>query len=159
MGAHVSAVPNHQTGRSVPLKMRGDVALGGNFGFELDPTKLSESDRREAKEATEEYIASGDLFVNGTYYRIANPKDDGYGAWMFLSKDGNTARVTYATIDHSIEGPVPRLRIPGLDDKAKYRDEERGRTYSGAYLKYAGLLTDIPGGRGTVVYNLKKVKE
>ena len=159
MSAHISVVPNHQTGRSVAFKTRKDVAFTGSFGFELDPTKLSESDRREAKEATEEYIASGDLFVNGTYYRIANPKDDGYGAWMFLSKDGNTARVTYATIDHSIEGPVPRLRIPGLDDKAKYRDEERGRTYSGAYLKYAGLLTDIPGDRGTVVYNLKKVKE
>ena len=50
MGAHVSAVPNHQTGRTVPLKMRGNVALGGNFGFELDPGRLSPEEREAVKE-------------------------------------------------------------------------------------------------------------
>ena len=44
MGAHVSASPNHQTGRSTSIKMRADVALGGNFGFELDLSQLSDAD-------------------------------------------------------------------------------------------------------------------
>ena len=39
MGAHVSAVPNHQTGRVTGMRMRGEVAMGGNFGFELDLSK------------------------------------------------------------------------------------------------------------------------
>ena len=41
MGAHVSACPNHQTGRSVPLSTRATVAMAGTFGYELDPAKLT----------------------------------------------------------------------------------------------------------------------
>ena len=37
MGAHVSAVPNHQVGRVTGMKMRGDVAIGGNFGLQIGP--------------------------------------------------------------------------------------------------------------------------
>jgi len=36
MGAHVSAVPNHQTHRSTPLETRAAVAMGGTFGY-ADP--------------------------------------------------------------------------------------------------------------------------
>ena len=40
MGAHVAAVPNHQTGRITPLATRAAVAFFGVFGYELDPTVL-----------------------------------------------------------------------------------------------------------------------
>ena len=36
MGAHVSAVPNHQMNRHTPLTTRGHVAMMGNLGYELD---------------------------------------------------------------------------------------------------------------------------
>ena len=42
MGAHVAAVPNHQTGRLTPIETRAAVAFFGAFGYELDPTALSE---------------------------------------------------------------------------------------------------------------------
>ena len=42
MGAHVSAVPNHQVGRLTPLATRAAVAFFGVFGYELDPTALTE---------------------------------------------------------------------------------------------------------------------
>lgn len=49
MAAHVSAIPNHQVHRNTPLETRGHVAMSGNFGYELDLTKLSASeDKREA---------------------------------------------------------------------------------------------------------------
>ena len=35
MGAHVSAVPNHQTGRSTSFVTRGNVAMQGTFGYRL----------------------------------------------------------------------------------------------------------------------------
>src|SRR5690606_14670021 len=41
MGAHVSAVPNHQVGRKTSLEFRGDVAMSGNFGYELDLTTFT----------------------------------------------------------------------------------------------------------------------
>jgi alpha-galactosidase len=50
MGAHVSAVPNHQTGRITPLSMRYTLAAAGNLGYELDPLTLSEGERKEIKD-------------------------------------------------------------------------------------------------------------
>lgn len=40
MGAHVSACPNHQTGRTTPIDTRAVVAMSGTFGYELDLGKL-----------------------------------------------------------------------------------------------------------------------
>ena len=45
MGAHVSAVPNHQVGRVTPLATRAAVAFFGVFGYELDPRTLDAADR------------------------------------------------------------------------------------------------------------------
>ena len=45
VGAHVSASPNHQSGRTTPLHTRGVVAMSGTFGYELDPERLTEEDK------------------------------------------------------------------------------------------------------------------
>ena len=50
MGAHVSAVPNHQVHRSTSMEMRGDVAMSGNLGYELDLTKLSNEEKEIVKQ-------------------------------------------------------------------------------------------------------------
>ncbi|MDE6357031.1 MAG: alpha-galactosidase, partial [Eubacteriales bacterium] len=42
IGAHVSVCPNHAVGRNTPFETRGNVALTGTFGYELDITKLSD---------------------------------------------------------------------------------------------------------------------
>lgn len=47
--AHVSAVPNHQTGRSTSLKTRGETAMSAVFGYELDLTKLSPEEKSKSK--------------------------------------------------------------------------------------------------------------
>lgn len=44
MGAHVSAVPNHQVGRTTSLETRYIVAAAGNLGYELDLQKLSQDE-------------------------------------------------------------------------------------------------------------------
>ncbi len=41
MAQHVSAAPNHQTGRVIPLKFRFDVAMTGRLGMEMKPSDLS----------------------------------------------------------------------------------------------------------------------
>ena len=50
IGAHISAVPNHQLGRITSLQMRANTAYYGAFGYELDPTKLSFKEREIIKE-------------------------------------------------------------------------------------------------------------
>lgn len=45
MSCHVSACPNHQTQRTTPFATRGAIASIGATGYELDLTKLSNSEK------------------------------------------------------------------------------------------------------------------
>ena len=49
VGSHVSAVPNHQTGRITPVETRGTVAMAGSFGYELDLNLLSDGAKRRGQ--------------------------------------------------------------------------------------------------------------
>lgn len=50
MTCHVSTVPNYQTGRVTPLKTRANVAMSGNFGYELDLAWLTEEELNSVKQ-------------------------------------------------------------------------------------------------------------
>lgn len=45
MGAHISAAPNHQTHRSLPLKYRIDVAMSGRLGMEIQPRNMTDEEK------------------------------------------------------------------------------------------------------------------
>ena len=65
MGAHVSAVPNHQVGRITPLATRGAVSYFGCLGYELDPTALSDADRTTVAAQIAFYKEHRELFQRG----------------------------------------------------------------------------------------------
>ena len=70
MGAHVSAVPNAQTLRNVPLHTRFNVAAYGAFGYELDLTALSSLEKKEVKKQLAFYKQYRYLFQFGRFYRF-----------------------------------------------------------------------------------------
>ncbi len=70
MGAHVSAVPNHQTGRKTPIGTRAVVAMAGTFGYELDLNKLSEQEKDEVRVQIQKFHE----YDNLTLSRRINPK-------------------------------------------------------------------------------------
>ena len=76
MGAHVSACPNHQIGRTTPFKMRCNVAMLGQFGFELDLNKCTEEEIETAKEAVKKYRGLQKVFHNGECYRQKSPFEE-----------------------------------------------------------------------------------
>lgn len=139
VGSHVSAVPNHQTGRSVSLHTRGIVALAGTFGYELDPAKLSDGEREEVKEQIREYKKHAELIQNGDYYRLSDPFHDPYGAWMFVSKDGLKALVYVVVLEVHGNMPVNYVHMKGLEADAVYEDADTGRCYYGSSLMEAGI--------------------
>ena len=49
IGAHVSAVPNQQTGRRESITTRANVAYFGTFGYELDLNHVSDEEFEEVK--------------------------------------------------------------------------------------------------------------
>ena len=87
IGCHVSAVPNHQVDRITPIETRGVVAMSGNFGYELDITKLPESEKEIIKEQVKLYKEIRETIQFGKCYRLSSPFENNDVAWMFISKD------------------------------------------------------------------------
>jgi alpha-galactosidase len=122
MGAHVSAIPNHQTGRMAPIGFRAAVAMFGVFGYELDPTSLTDAERAEVQRQVAFYVARRDLFQRGVFARLRSPFE-GTGnetAWMVSAADGSRAVAAHYRV---LFRPLPvrdRLRLRGLDPSARY---------------------------------------
>src|SRR5699024_10804683 len=73
MGAHVSAVPNHQLLRNTSLETRANVAYFGTFGYELDPNRLTEEEKEEVKAQITFMKQYRHLIQYGTFYRLLSP--------------------------------------------------------------------------------------
>ena len=152
VGAHVSASPNHQTGRSTPLGTRAVTAMAGCFGYELNPALLSEAEKKEIREQVRLFRRLSDLVLQGAYYRLTPPQAGLFTAWQTVSGDGK--RTLLSLVVKNPEGnPRPlHLRLRGLHPEAKYRlaeehwygcrpaeDEKLPGTLSGEALMSGGL--------------------
>ncbi|MGZ6314955.1 MAG: alpha-galactosidase, partial [Candidatus Limnocylindrales bacterium] len=123
MGAHVSAVPNHDNGRVTSLTTRALVAFFGDFGYELDPTKLPANERAAIREQVAFYKRWREVFQFGLFHRLRSPfEDDGNEtAWMVVGPGRKAAVVgVYQVLSRVSAGPR-RLRLRGLDPAAQYR--------------------------------------
>lgn len=134
MGAHVSA--NNRTG----YETKGNVALWGTFGYELDPRKLSEEERNTVKKQIEAYHQYYDLIHDGDLYRLISPFDNPHrAAWQIVSPDKECCLLTIVTFRSELF-PNNLVKLQGLDPQKIYRNEMTGETYSGALLMNAGLV-------------------
>ena len=158
VGSHVSAVPNHQTGRSVSLHTRGVVAMAGAFGYELDPEKLTAEEREAVREQIRQYRSREELIRRGRYYRLSDPFTAAYTAWMFVSKDGSRALLSVVMLEMHGNMTVSYVKLKGLDAASVYRDTESGRRYYGADLMEAGL--PMPGElKAYPAYQIELIRE
>lgn len=144
VGSHVSAVPNHQTGRITSLHTRGIVSMAGTFGYELNPARLTKEERQEVKEQVCEFKKQETLIRQGRYYRLSNPCSDSFAGWMFVSKDQKTALVQVVQL--TLEGNMAPtyVKLKGLKPKRMYVDEATGKTYAGAALMECGVALPSP---------------
>lgn len=139
VGAHVSVCPNHQVGRTTPLQTRGNVAMAGTFGYELDLTKLSDEEKDIVHKQCEDYHKYFNVIHNGELYRLISPwKDRTKCAWMYVSEDKNEALVTYVVIRYRIF-QRNYLRLSGLEPNKRYLNEQTGQILSGDTLMNAGM--------------------
>lgn len=147
MGAHVSVCPNHQSGRITPFETRGTVASSGTFGYELDLMKMSEEDKKTAREQILKYKEIEHLVQSGDYYRLINPfENNNHVLWQFVSKDKKETVVCGVRL-HSEANPYIYLFYPqGLDADLHYEDIATGKVYTGAALMKAGLPLPLTTG-------------
>jgi alpha-galactosidase len=159
MGAHVSAVPNHQVDRSTSMKMRGDVAMSGNLGYELDLTKLSAEEKKVVKQQVSTYKEIRSLIQFGDFYRLKSPFDGNETAWLFANKDKTEAMVFYFRVLAEPAAPFAFLKLKGMDVTKQYQLVGTQHVYGGDELSYAGLSipAEMKGDFQSYVWYLKMI--
>lgn len=160
VGSHVSAVPNHQTGRTTELATRAAVAMAGSFGYELDLNLLTEEEKEQVREQIKNYHRFEMLIRQGRYYRLTDVwQTKEYAAWEYCAPDESEALVTVITMDTQCNPATEYVKLRGLGEDKKYRVEVVGMQtdgenvqringtpnavepeyFTGAQLVYAGL--------------------
>ncbi|TXK79141.1 alpha-galactosidase [Paenibacillus sp. N3.4] len=149
MGAHVSAVPNHQVHRNTPLDMRGHAAMSGNFGYELDLTAFTEADKEAVKRQVALYKELRPLIQFGEFYRLSSPFQGVDAAWMFVSEDRKEALVAYFQVLAQPNPSLKKLRLKGLEASKNYcvydadASDEAMEFFGGDQLMHIGLHLPI----------------
>ncbi|KAL2828184.1 alpha-galactosidase C [Aspergillus cavernicola] len=156
MGAHLSAVPNHQTGRTIPVTFRGHVAMmGGSFGLELNPADLQDDERESMPELLALAEKVNPIVLNGDAYRLRLPEETNWPAMQFISEDGSQAVLFYFQLGPNVNHAAPWVRLQGLDLEANY-SVDGNATYSGATLMNMGLQYTFETEYGSKVVFLEK---
>ena len=158
MGAHVSAVPNHQVGRVTPLQTRFIVAMSGNLGYEMDLAQISDEEKEAIKEQIAFYKSIREVIQKGSFYRLKNPQNGNEAAWNFVSEDKKTVIYCYFKILAEPLRVNTPVRLKGLDENGIYKSKTSGICYGGDELMYAGIVSKpILEDFTSCVYVLEKV--
>lgn len=159
IGCHVSAVPNHQVDRITPIETRGVVAMSGNFGYELDITKLPESEKEIIKEQVKLYKEIRETIQFGKCYRLSSPFENNDVAWMFISKDCEEIIVSFVRTLAKPNSKFISLKLVGLDESSKYEILGENIIVGGDELMNIGLnVPELKGDYQAKMWRLKKVK-
>lgn len=139
MGAHVSAVPNHQIHRTTSFKTRCEVAMTGQFGFELDLNKITDDELQLAKESIVKYKKIQNIVHFGDMYRIMSPFESNNSILQFNSEDENQVIVCICSILAEANGAYKFAKLENLDELSIYEDKENGIKTTGAELMNIGI--------------------
>jgi len=147
VGSHISAVPNHQNGRVTEINTRAVVAMSGNFGYELDLTKLSDEDKALIKEQIVNFKKDWNIIHNGTYYRVTGKREQNeYMAWNMVSEDRCEGLLNVVTTNTHGNRLITYVKCKGLDADKNYFCEELQKTFAGSVLNEIGIpLTEVEG--------------
>ena len=125
MAQHISASPNHQTGRIIPIKFRCDVAMSGRLGMELQPSKMTKEEYQQTAQAIKDYKSVRDVIQLGNLYRLVSPYDDkGIASLMYTDDTENKAVFFAYKMEHFNNQVIPRVCLRGLDPSKNYRVRE-----------------------------------
>lgn len=138
-GSHICADESHIAGRRTSMETRAAVAYAGTFGYELDITGISESEKSEIRKQVDFYKKIEPLVLFGDYYRLSPAAPDrDYYAWSFVSKDKSECLFEYVRIHSRGSRKLDYVRLQGLDPAAQYRDDT-GLVLSGSLLMNHGI--------------------
>lgn len=151
MGSHISAAPNHQTGRVIPLKFRIDVAMSGRLGMEIQPKDMTDAEKEQCRLAISDYKRIRDVVQHGNLYRLQSPYDNkGVASLMYVSNNRDKAVLFWYKTETFAGQKLPPTVLAGLAPDRSYKITElnpidvvplavEGKLFSGDLLMSNGL--------------------
>ncbi|HEY5560495.1 MAG TPA: alpha-galactosidase [Clostridiaceae bacterium] len=139
MGAHVSSAPNHQLGRDTGLEIRGNVAMSGNFGYEMDLTKFTVEEKQLAKKQIEQYKEIRHIVQFGDFYRLLSPFEGNETAWLLVTTDKKEAFAAYFKVLAEPNTISRRIKFQGLNPDFTYKVQGLDMIVGGDELMNIGI--------------------
>jgi alpha-galactosidase len=159
MGSHISASPNHQVGRIASLNFRGDVAMSGNFGYELDLTKFNDDEKEIVKKQVAFYKSIRKVIQFGDQYRLLSPFEGNETAWMYVNEDQTEAVVFFYRVLSKPHTLFTKLRLDGLNPFFNYQINDSDVIIGGDELMDSGILPEhLHGDFASCCWKLKAIK-
>lgn len=154
IGAHVSAIPNHQVYRNTPIETRANVAYFGTFGYELDLNKLSDEEQEKVKDQIKFMKEYREVIQKGTFYRLTSPFEEKYTVWQVVSEDKKTSLVGFYRPLQEVNTSYKRVKLCGLHAEAEYEVSINNTVNYGDELMNLGLsISDLSSGEFTEKYD------
>lgn len=154
MASHISASPNHQTQRRIPIKFRTDVAMSGRLGMEIQPDNMTAQEKAQTKKAIAEYKEIRPVVQFGDLYRLQSPYDDkGVASLMYVDENRDKGVFYWWKLRTFYNDMLPLIPMAGLDPEKTYTIRElnridkkplpfEGKSFTGKFLMENGL--EIP---------------
>ena len=158
MSCHVSACPNHQTGRTTPISTRGAIASLGASGYELNVSALSDAEKNACKEQITAYRKISDLVLRGDLFRLSNPFSENYFCEMIVRKDKRFAYVVGEQLRAMPLSNTHFVKLVGLAEEKLYCIEELNVTVSGKTLASVGAPLPKLGDYESFIWHIAEMK-
>ena len=137
--------------RITPIETRGNVAMSGCFGYELDLNTLSADELEKVRAQVARVKEIRNTLLYGDFHRLLSPYEGNDTAWITVSRDKNEA-VFMLTRALALPGTFPAMvKLRGLDEAKTYTICETGESYSGSELMGLGLSVRLPWGDASSV--------
>ena len=158
MGAHVSASPNHQTGRSVPLSTRGIVAMSGTFGYELDLETMSDDELDELKEQIKRFKEIEPIIHDGLHYRLSTSAETShYMAWQFVSPDKERCILNLVVTNPLANSSPVHILLKGLDPDTMYSVNGEFKCLGSSLMNSGYTFPRLMGDYPCIQVDIKKI--
>ncbi len=170
MASHVSASPNHQTGRIIPIKFRFDVAMTGRLGLEMQPKNMTDEEKNFSAEAIKTYKEIRPIVQFGDLYRLLSPFDnDHLSSLMYVDEQKQNAVYFAYYVEKMAREKLPPFKLKGLDPNKRYRITEinkfddkthfkgDGEIYTGEFLMETGIKIDFAKEYDSAVFQLNQM--
>ena len=153
------------------IKFKTDVAMSGKLGFDVDVSKLGETDKQFCRQAVQVYDSVKRIVWYGDQYRLLNPWSNDVAALMYANADKSQAVVfCYLVGNRYGAGSKAPILLSGLQASKKYQVRElnlyngarssidASKVYSGDFLMQVGINPDINSSRKSVILKVEEVQ-